>query len=142
MSWDVARVTPADLDITARTVWGEARSESWPGRLAVAWVVVNRAVQGGWWGDTPARVCRKPYQFSCWNRNDPNRALLDQLTLATDGTLRGCMAATVAALFHLEDDPTGGSTHYFAQSIPAPVWAKGRTPTAVIGNHRFFRGIS
>ena len=36
-------VTTRDIDILVRTVYGEARGESALGKLAVAWVVVNRA---------------------------------------------------------------------------------------------------
>ncbi len=36
-------VTTRDIDILARTVYGEARGESELDKLAVAWVVVNRA---------------------------------------------------------------------------------------------------
>ena len=36
-------------------------------------------------------------------------------------------------------DPTGGADHYYADYIAAPKWARGRTPTARIGRHLFFR---
>ncbi len=35
-------ITPDDLITAARTVYGEARGESWEGKLAVACVIVNR----------------------------------------------------------------------------------------------------
>ena len=36
-------------------------------------------------------------------------------------------------------DPTAGADHYCADYIAAPKWARGRTPTAKIGRHLFFR---
>ena len=72
-------VTEKDRDILARTLWGEARGESLAGQIAVAWTIRNRVNDGkdkSWWGEGYAGVCQKPYQFSCWNRNDPNFAYL------------------------------------------------------------------
>ena len=72
-------VTEKDRDILARTLWGEARGESLAGQIAVAWTIRNRVKDGkdkSWWGEGYASVCQKPYQFSCWNRNDPNFAYL------------------------------------------------------------------
>jgi spore germination cell wall hydrolase CwlJ-like protein len=64
-----------DRDILARTLWGEARGEGLAGQIAVAWTIRNRVNDGkakSWWGEGYAGVCLKPYQFSCWNKNDPN----------------------------------------------------------------------
>ena len=72
-------VTEKDLDILARTLWGEARGESLAGQIAVAWTIRNRVNDGNaksWWGEGYVGVCQKPYQFSCWNKNDPNFAYL------------------------------------------------------------------
>ena len=71
-------VTEKDRDILARTLWGEARGESLAGQIAVAWTIRNRVNDGkakSWWGEGYAGVCQKPYQFSCWNKNDPNYRL-------------------------------------------------------------------
>lgn len=72
-------ITEKDRDILARTLWGEARGESPVGQIAVAWTIQNRVNDGkakSWWGEGYAGVCQKPYQFSCWSRNDPNYASL------------------------------------------------------------------
>ena len=57
-----------DLDILARTLYGEARGEyssSGPAALiAVGNVIVNRFEKGGRFGKTLAEVCLKPKQFS------------------------------------------------------------------------------
>ncbi|MES2252810.1 MAG: cell wall hydrolase, partial [Pseudomonadota bacterium] len=78
--------TMGDIDILARTIYGEARGEY--GRvdgglaalIAVGNVIVNRTQQQTWFGRTVRDVCLKPYQFSCWNRNDPNLPKLMEVT--------------------------------------------------------------
>lgn len=128
-----------DLEILARTVYGEASAEPPLGRLAVAWVVLNRWRSGKWFaGKTIAATCRKRWQFSCWNAGDPNRARIEKASLAL---LRDSLDAALAAISGVAGDPTGGGTHYYADYIEAPAWAKGRTPTIKIGRHLFFAGI-
>lgn len=71
--------TEKDRDILARTLWGEARGEGLAGQIAVAWTIRNRVNDGkakSWWGEGYAGVCQAPYQFSCWNKNDPNYQFL------------------------------------------------------------------
>ncbi len=131
-------------DVLARTLWGEARGEEPAGMEAVARVILNRAAiairKGGyWWGNDIITVCQKPYQFSCWNRSDPNyRKLLDidakDIHFAT--ALRIARRAVAGVLA----DPTNGATHYHADSI-LPDWAKGQTPSARIGRHIFYNLI-
>lgn len=65
-------ISPSALDTLTKTIWGEARGEGREGMIAVAWVILNRASIGGWWGNSIETVCLKPWQFSCWNANDPN----------------------------------------------------------------------
>jgi len=85
----------AAVDTLARTLWGEARGEPVRGIEAVAAVVVNRVRlaqrRGGmWWGSDIVAVCRKPWQFSCWNADDPNRAKLLAVT-AADPVFATCL---------------------------------------------------
>jgi N-acetylmuramoyl-L-alanine amidase len=39
------------------------------------------------------------------------------------------------------EDTTKGSTHYYADHIPAPKWAVGKEPVATIGHHLFFNDV-
>ena len=76
-------------------------------------------------GEGYAGVCQKPYQFSCWNRNDPKYSYpsgakailfreLAQDRIAADGVIDGKVP-----------DPTGGATHYYATTMTKPsTWAK------------------
>ena len=139
----------ADLDILARTVWGEARGETWEGRLAVAYTVVNRAKARRWWGHMEdenirnhsiSAVCLYPAQFSCWSPGDPNRQKMERLTLAGDSMFRECLAAAVAAAYGLEVSPAGKATHYHVAGLDV-FWARGKEPLVQIGAHVFYEGI-
>lgn len=137
----LAPVKPGSaVDILARTLWGEARGEPVRGIEAVAAVVMNRVRHGGWWGDTVETVCRKPMQFSCWNPDDPNRAKLDQVTEA-DRIFRICVRIARRAIGGSLADPTNGATHYHARFVH-PLWARGRAPSAEIGNHVFYADVA
>lgn len=124
-------------DILARTLWGEARGEGTGGMYAVACVVLNRAARPGWWGNSIASVCQAPAQFSCWNASDPNRAKLLAVT-AADPQFAAAQKIAAAATQGTLLDITEGADHYYAAAIPAPAWAKGRTPTIQIGRHLFY----
>jgi spore germination cell wall hydrolase CwlJ-like protein len=132
------------VDTLARTIWGEARGEQVRGKEAVAAVVMNRARRakergGYWWGSTPVEVCRKPWQFSCWNDADPNRAKIEAVG-RDDRNFQSCLRIARRALAGTLKDPTGGATHYHAKDATPP-WAKGRKPSAGIGNHRFYNDV-
>ena len=136
-------VSFTDLEIIARTLYGEARGEIPAGQIAVAWCIRNRAEidlgndgKPDWWGEGIAGVCRKPFQFSSWNAADP---MHPKLLAASSAQLKECLAACFAVLTGEAADPTGGATHYYADTIPMPRWAIGKAPIAVFGAHRFFR---
>lgn len=134
--------TELTVDILARTIWGEARGESLSGQEAVANVILNRvkvAQQRGqfWWGNDIIAVCRKPYQFSCWNHDDPNYIKMTQVTL-DDRAFAQCLRLARRAVNGTLSDNTDGATHYHTDSI-MPAWARGQDPTAIIGEHVFYR---
>lgn len=128
-----------DIDTMARTIYGEARGESQDGKLAVAHVIRNRAERGGWWGASIEDVCRHPWQFSCWNENDPNRVKLDALD-ANDPVAAECLWAALAVLLGKHVDNTSGSCHYHATHV-APDWSQGLTPVGQIGGHLFYNDV-
>jgi N-acetylmuramoyl-L-alanine amidase len=132
--------TASDEDIMARTLCGEARSEGDQGMIAVANVIMNRVAKGGWWGDTVKDVCLKPYQFSCWNENDPNRAVILNLD-AGYSIYRDALGIAQQACAGSLTDITNGSTSYYAKGTPEPKWAFGKDTCAVIGRHLFFNNI-
>jgi spore germination cell wall hydrolase CwlJ-like protein len=138
-------VTDKDRDVLARTIWGEARGEGMAGMIAVGWAIRNRVNDGNdksWWGEGYAGVCQAPYQFSCWNKNDPNYPYLSGAKPIPKSEFAKCQAASIAVIDGTMADPTGGATHYYAATMPRPPgWTGAATKTTVIGQHIFFKDV-
>ena len=85
-------MTEHDLDIVARTLYGEARGEyakmGIASFIAVANVITNRLTNSKKYGITYADVCLKSRQFSCWNAGDPNRILIQEESLDKEPLFR------------------------------------------------------
>ena len=136
-----------DVDLLARTIWGEDNVGGYDGMLAVANVVRNRVRAGGWWGATYSDVILKPYQFSIWNAKTVERyennpmfaAALDRIENVTTATPFFALAQQIAAAVYdgKIGDNTGGATHYKLPTAAAD-WAEGLTPVAHIGSHDFY----
>ena len=137
-------MTAAAEDILARTVYGEARGENVRGMEAVAAVAMNRVAAAAlgrrWWGATVIEVCRKPYQFSCWNRDDANRPAL-LAARPGDPVFDICRRIARRAVGGVLADPTHGSTHYHAIGA-TPSWAEGHKPAAIVGRHVFYNTVT
>lgn len=132
-------VTPGDEDIVMRTIWMEARGESYEGKLAVAHVIINRAISGRPRWNTLAQVCLDPYQFSGWRQADGN--FLVALNLRPeDLRAQDCLRAFREANASLHD-PTHGARHYFNPKLANPDWAKGHVPCYKVGNHDFYNTV-
>lgn len=128
------------IDIMARTAWGEARGEGPEGMRAVCHVIMNRANKGGWWGSSVVQVAQKPWQFSAWNENDPNRAKL-QAVNDNDPEFRQALEIAEAVYNGELEDSTDGATHYHANWM-RPAWADDALISAQIGQHTFYKDIA
>lgn len=129
-------------DTLARLIWGEARGVGPEGMTGVACVVLNRVKQPRWWGTDIVTVCLKPWQFSCFNTSDPNRAKLLAVTV-DDPQFAEAMQISAQACSDKLQDVTSGSDSYFDDSLLAnpPKWSIGLTQQAKIGRLNFFRTI-
>lgn len=131
-----------DIDTVVRTIYGEARGEyakkdgGLAALIAVANVIHNRFRQGRF-GPTHRDICLKPFQFSCWNKDDPNRGILETLK-ADDPLFQRCKEVAVGVLTQNWPDLTKGSDHYHTQDV-FPYWAAKKTVEASIGRHYFYR---
>jgi len=138
-------VTDNDRDILARTLWGEARGESLSGQIAVAWTIRNRVNDGknrSWWGEGYVGVCQAKYQFSCWNKNDPNFPYLSGTRQIPFRELAQARIAADQVIDGKVSDPTGGATHYYAIAMKTPpAWASKATQTLKLGGHAFFKDV-
>lgn len=130
--------TQRDIDILARTIYGEARGESLLGKKAVACCIMNRYKAKKWFsGKTISETCQKPWQFSCWNKNDPNRRIIETASLVE---LAECLDIAERVIVGDIKDFICGACHYHTKNTK-PSWAVGKTPDFTIGNHLFYRGI-
>lgn len=131
----------SEIDIAARTVWGEARGESYRDKLAVAHVLFNRlAREDGQFrrDDTLATTCLRHVQFSVWNKGDRN--FLQLFAVQYDSkSLRECMQA-VLEVANGSEDFTLGATHYHTHAI-SPNWAEGHQPSFESAAHKFYNTV-
>lgn len=128
-----------DCELLALCLMGESRGEPNIGKLAVAHVILNRAAKPGWWGIDVRSVILKPYQFSCFNKMDPNFGQMPHWLESPDDYqgMPECIAIAELAINGFTTDPTGGATHYHEQSI-TPDWVGELRFICQIGRHRFY----
>jgi N-acetylmuramoyl-L-alanine amidase len=139
---DFLAVTIGDFDTWVRTVYGEARGESFPGMKAVAWVIKNRWTheKGQFVKDQRiTQVCTRYAQFSCWLQGDPNFRTMMEGSPA-DLAYRRCMAAVLEVMDEPVDYITNDSRHYHAVGSH-PTWSKGHQSVAKIGRHVFYNDV-
>ncbi len=145
----------SDTHVLACTLYGEARSESVEGILAVACVIRNRvkADLGGdgkpdWWGEGYRGVCLQPKQFSCWTPEGGagNFAKLEGIVQAlkvgpvTDPRYIECAWIATGVIKDWVRDVTNGADSYHSVAmIPRPSWAQNHAPIKQIGKHLLYR---
>lgn len=131
-----------DAHWMALTMWGEARSGGEAAMRAVGHVIDNRRRSGAH-GTYATETVSEAWQFSCWNRNDPNyKAILnvDSLRPGGEDQMMWLAARRLAEeiLSGQSVDPTGGALFYHTVAV-SPRWSAGLAPVSVIGGHLFFR---
>ena len=142
-----------EIEVLARTIFGEARGEPVEGQIAVAYCIVHRAQiakeyvsrtlhRHPLYGNGTIRAaCQAPLQFSCWNDGDPTKARMLAVTLA-DPAYRCAHDIAEKVIKGEAEDGLPGTTHYFNPDVvAAPKWAAG-LPYTTIGHHRFFRDVT
>lgn len=148
-------MTLEDLEIFAKTIYGEARGEVYlRAKVMVGKVILNRARKGGWWGNTVREVCQKPYQFSVWNKTDPNYQVVNRPLedLFGDPVFLECYGIAALLLSGRKGLPpdfarephTDAVTHYCTKELyekNPPAWAKDRMHDFATGSHYFWSGI-
>jgi len=129
----------------ALTMWGEARSGGEAAMRAVGHVIENRR-RVGRHGRYATETVSQAWQFSCWNKGDPNRQAMLDIDRLRPGTREHDMwvaSKRLAAeiLAGRSADPTGGALFYHTTAV-APRWSRGVEPSAFIGGHLFFRNAA
>jgi N-acetylmuramoyl-L-alanine amidase len=131
--------TWSELDLLIGLIFGEARSESWSGKVGVGLVVQNRVRHPGFWnwGYNWREVILCPKQFSCFNQADPNLKELMGAEKIKGAVWQEC--AMIAEQIYLGriKDFVGGPSHYHGISV-SPSWNKDLRSLGTIGNHKFY----
>ena len=129
---------PSQRDVVAMTILGEARGEGKAGMYAVACVIAQRSIEWKRNGKsiTPRQVCLQEWQFSCWNKNDPNRKKLPTLLKTHQHAAYAKMLAT--NINNLQRSYVGNADHYCHVNTHNKWTRKGKT-IKVIGKHKFFK---
>jgi len=133
-------VSKDELLCLALNDYWEARSEDIGGRIAVARVVLNRAMDPRF----PSNICdvvkqtkmqggsaRCQFSWYCDHKSEPvadSKEWRDSLKIAAAVLQKDCAIP----------DPTGGALWYHADTM-RPNWALGFESTTIIGSHVFYR---
>lgn len=130
----------ADRDAAIRTIVAESAGQPMQGQVGVASVIRNRAVNGGYGGDTASGVVRSPNQFEPWNTAE-GRGRMAAISPASPSYRD---AATALDAAYRGEDPTNGAVNFIAPKAQValgrsmPSWAQSQGQD--IGDHRFFGG--
>lgn len=138
------KITEDDLDVLARTIFGEARCEygysqgGMASLIAVGNVIMNRSKSPKRFGRTLKEVCLRPWQFSCWNENDPVRKTIEGVGPQADPVFGICRDVAIGVALQNWPDLTKGSDHYHANYCH-PKWADPERLKVKLGRHIFYR---
>ena len=122
-----------ELDCLARNIYHEAGVEDRAGKIAVAQVTLNRLKEGRW-GNNVCSVVYAKAQFS-WTLDKKKRAAQPKGELWNQSLAVAREFQSGVRVKGLED-----STHYHADYIRDPNWAKAKQVAKQIGQHIFYRG--
>lgn len=120
---NVSKPSSGDLYVLACCVYGEARGESYTGKVAVAAVILNR-VKSASFPNTVSGVIYQKGAFTCVDDGQINLGTNDECTRAAQDALNGW-------------DPTGGALYYFNPATATSKWIWSRPQLVTIGKHIF-----
>lgn len=135
-----------DAEIIAQTLYGEARGDmakhGEKAIIAIANVIMNRFAEKVY-GHSIKDVCLKPFQFSCWNINDPNRKAIEDPGKINTKAYKICLKIGALACEGALLDITFGANHYHGRKMSKkPFWTIGTAPCATIGENIFYKIIN
>ena len=113
----------SDLYLLSCCVYGEARGESYTGKVAVAAVVLNR-LESSKFPNTISGVIYQKGAFTCVSDGQINLGTNDECTRAAQDALNGW-------------DPSGGALYYFNPVTATSKWIWSRPQLVTIGKHIF-----
>lgn len=145
-------VSADDVNMLARTIYGEARGENYDGKVGVANVVVNRfltaqqlpGLRSQFGGSLQGTMLAGGGdQFNCWRPSDANYT---KMLNATNNDPHFVESRQIAygILTGQINDNTKGSDHYYNPRTASPDWGDDGAQKGKIGNHKFSKhyGVS
>ena len=113
----------SDLYLLSCCIYGEARGESYTGKVAVAAVILNR-VKSSSFPNSMSGVIHQSGAFTCVSDGQINLGTNDECTRAAQDALNGW-------------DPSGGALYYFNPATATSKWIWSRPQLITIGKHIF-----
>ena len=130
------------LFLLTATVVMEAEGESYKGKLAVAYVIMNRVKQHS---KFVSEVVLDPYDFSAWNTKGGRQLDLEKIDVFSWWESE---KAAHSAYYGIEKDPTHGADHYLNVELTRklrggslPTWLITMKRTTKIGLHTFYKEV-
>lgn len=117
------------LDCLTTNIYHESKGESYKGKLAVAFVTINRTKSSKF----PDNICAVVYQQSQFSWVNKKKKSITDPDLFDDIKE---IAQLVITKYDELDDPTNGSLYFHSTKIK-PKWNK--TKTVKIGGHVFYK---
>ncbi len=117
------KLSNSDLYLLSCCVYGEARGESYTGKVAVAAVILNR-VKSSKFPNSISGVIYQTGAFTCVSDGQINLGTNDECTRAAQDAMNGW-------------DPTGGAIYYFNPATATSKWIWSRPQLVTIGKHIF-----
>ncbi len=118
-----SKLNNSDLYLLSCCVYGEARGESYTGKVAVAAVILNR-VKSSKFPNSISGVIYQQGAFTCVADGQINLGTNDECTRAAQDAMNGW-------------DPTGGAIYYFNPATATSKWIWSRPQLVTIGKHIF-----
>ena len=117
------KVSNSDLYLLSCCIYGEARGESYTGKVAVGAVILNRVASSSF-SNTISGVIYQNGAFTCVSDGQINLGTNDECTRAAQDALNGW-------------DPSGGALYYFNPATATSKWIWSRKQIVTIGKHIF-----
>ena len=117
------KVNNSDLYLLSCCIYGEARGESYTGKVAVGAVILNRVASSSF-PNTISGVIYQNGAFTCVSDGQINLGTNDECTRAAQDALNGW-------------DPSGGALYYFNPATATSKWIWSRKQIITIGKHIF-----
>ena len=118
-----SNISNSDLYLLSCCIYGEARGESYTGKVAVAAVILHRVASSKF----PNSISGVIYQagaFTCVSDGQINLGTNDECTRAAQDAMNGW-------------DPSGGALYYFNPATATSKWIWSRPQIVTIGKHIF-----